>query len=144
MNKSQQKMMQYGTAVNQLIEATEQGQELMGPLFTPLKEAVIQQKVTEMPEQEYQKTRQIFETGVASYHDAFNQFKTVAVPARLMGNHHLLTKAYASFIEGCEDLIATMTADQKIDEQAFLAAETKQDETTAQFSKLVSKISLLA
>lgn len=144
MNKTQQKLANYGQAVNDLIETTEQAQEGMSKYFTPLKDAVANGKLAEMSEQDYQKTAQIFRDGVDEYHEALAKFKTVPVPARLMGNNQLLMGAYSEFVQACEDLITSMHDDQTVDMQAFAASEMRQDAATDKFSKYVQKISLLA
>lgn len=144
MNKTQQKMAHYGQAVNDLIDTTEKAQEGMSKYFAPLKEALSTGKLAEMSEQGYQTTAQIFRDGVDQYHEALAKFKTVAVPARLMGNNQRLMGAYSDFIQACEDLITSMHDDQTIDMQAFVASEMRQDAATDQFSKYIEKISTLA
>ena len=91
----------------------------------------------------YEEIRKSFAEGTAEYGTLLGKFENADAPARYIGNHKLLTKAFASFVEGCKDMTASLGADKKIDVAAFNAAEKLQDEETGQLTKYLEKIQLI-
>lgn len=63
MNKQQMKLANYGTTINAVVEATQDNQEKMAPLFEPLRKAIDENKLADYDLEAYQQTQTVFSEG---------------------------------------------------------------------------------
>jgi len=143
MNKNQLKIMHYGNLINTVITDTENTQESLNPEFEVLRAAIDDQKISDMDGAAYQKTQQDFAEGTAHYQSLLDQLNSAAVPARLIGNHKLLTGSYGRFVDACVAMTKSLGDNLAIDVEAFNQAEAIQDEETEKITKYLQKISVL-
>lgn len=143
-NKLQQRALHYGNTINHVIEQTEEMQEKLDPMFQELKEKITSQDLASLSTDRYQEIRQGFAEGVQVYDELLTNLDQAQAPARLMGNHRQLVKAFRDFVEGCREMTESLREDQTIDQPQFYAAEAKQDESTERLSKHLARIGQLA
>ncbi|OTO30166.1 hypothetical protein A5876_000732 [Enterococcus sp. 3C8_DIV0646] len=62
-------------------------------------------------------------------------------PANVMGIHKKFERAYMKYVAGCDEMILSL--DNKIDQEAFDAAEAKQDEATDEISFAIQRMTAL-
>ena len=145
MNKNQQKFAHYAQLINKVVTETEEEQDQMSPKFEVLKEAIEAKQIAAFDAAEYTATSDLFTAGTEHYQALLAQLRAVAVPAKLIGNHKLLTAAFSDFVAGCEAMVASLhDAPTALDEAAFAAAEADQDAATTRLMKYIQKISLMA
>lgn len=143
MNKQQMKLANYGTTINAVVEATQDNQEKMAPLFEPLRKAINENKLADYDLEAYQQTQTVFSEGTSNYEALLVKLQQVAAPARLLGPHHTLVHDFAAFTEACKAMTASLHADRQVDVAAFNAAEKAQDEAIQKFTKQIQKISVM-
>lgn len=144
MNKNQQKMVAYGRLIDTVMTRVEEIQDKLNPEFETLRTAIDADKVGEIKADEYAAIQKDFAAGTADYASLRDQLAAATVPARLIGNHKLMVKAFAAFVDGCQAMTDSLGADQTIDVAAFNAAEADQDEQTELITKYLQKIQVLA
>lgn len=144
MNKNQQKMAQYGYLINNVMTRTDEMQDALNPLFLELRTAIDADQVSAIADDRYAEIRTKFAEGTAEYTQLLAQFEAVQAPARFIGNHKMLTKAFAGFVAGCADMTASLGDNKQIDLAKFDAAEKVQDEESEKVSKYLNKIQVLA
>ena len=62
-------------------------------------------------------------------------------PAKVMGNHKSFEKAYIQYVAGCQEMTDSLLP--KVNEEAFNAAEKKQNAATDTIYKTIQKITNL-
>ncbi len=144
MNKNQQKMAQYGYTIDAVMTRTDELQDALNPMFLELRAAIDDDKVAAIDAAHYADIREQFATGTAEYKQLLTKFEAVQVPARFIGNHKMLTKAFAEFVAGCQQMTDSLKEDQTIDAAAFKASEQVQDDESEKISKYLNKIQVLA
>lgn len=144
MNKNQQKMVAYGRLIDKVMGRVEEIQDWLSPEFEELRHAIDDDKVASVDDDRYAKIQKDFADGTAEYADLLKQFEGASAPARFIGNHKLLTKAFAGFVDGCSAMTKSLGDGKQIDVAAFDAAEKQQDEETEKVTKHLTKIQMLA
>ncbi len=145
MNKNQQKFAHYAQLINQIVTDTEAEQDKMSPKFETLKQALLAGTLADFDSAEYATIKTLFADGTAHYQQMLAQLQQAKVPAKLMGNHKLLTAAFADFVAGCDAMVTSLHENPStFDEAAFSEAEADQDVATSKLMKYIQKISLMA
>ncbi|EPC49089.1 hypothetical protein Lpp123_15536 [Lacticaseibacillus paracasei subsp. paracasei Lpp123] len=139
MNKQQMKLANYGTTINAVVEATQDNQEKMAPLFEPLRKAIDENKLADYDLEAYQQTQTVFSEGTSNYEALLVKLQQVAAPVRLLGPHHTLVRDFAAFTEACKAMTASLHADRQVDVAAFNAAEKAQDRGNSKIHQGKSK-----
>lgn len=144
MNKAQQKLQHYARLISSVMDATEGQQDTLGPLFDRLRKAIDDDQLASVSDEDYAATREAFAAGTAVYETQLTALQQATAPARMMGNHQLLTAAYADFVAGCQAMTASL-GDGKaaLDQSQFDAAEKAQDEATEKLMKRLQRVSAL-
>jgi hypothetical protein len=62
-------------------------------------------------------------------------------PAKVIGNHKKFERAFIQYVEGCQEMTDSLLPE--VNEEAFNAAEKKQDEATDKIYKTIQKITNL-
>lgn len=140
MNKNQQKMVAYGRVIDNVMGRVEQLQDRMSPEFEELRAAIDNNTLADLDVKHYDDIRKDFAAGTADYGTLLKQYQTASAPARLIGNHILLTKSFAGFVDGCQAMTDSLSDNKQIDVEAFNAAEKKQDEQTELITRYLQKI----
>ena len=78
MNKQQMKLANYGTTINAVVEATQDNQEKMAPLFEPLRKAIDENKLADYDLEAYQQTQTVFSEGTSNYEALLVKLQQVA------------------------------------------------------------------
>lgn len=143
MNKTQQRAMRYAQLINGMIQNLEDNQNDLNGDYERLKQALDEDKVTEISAEDYWAIQEHFQKGTNSYKDQLTKLQKGQAPAKLMGTHHLLLDAYESFVDGCQDMVDSMLDDRTIDREKFDAAEQVQDLATDKIGKYIQKITQL-
>lgn len=144
MSKVQQKMTRYGNLINDVMGQVEQLQDKMSPQFEELRKAIDSDKVADIDDAHYEEIRKSFADGTKQYAILLGKFETADAPARFMGNHRLLTKAFARFVDGCTNMTASLGDNKQIDVPAFNAAEKLQDQESGELTKYLQRIQFIA
>lgn len=140
MNPAQKRALQYGNTVNDTVQKTQEVQEKMNPQFEIIKEALDNGKLKDMASSEYLEIQGDFQTGTDEYKKLAQVMHDAKAPARLMGTHHNLAKAYDEYAQSCQDMVDSMKDNRDVDVDAFTEAEAKQEEATDKISKYIQKI----
>ena len=144
MNKNQQKMVAYGRLIDSVMGRVEEIQDWLSPEFEELRQAIHDDKLAAVADDRYAKIRKDFADGSAEYGELLKKFEGASAPARFIGNHKMLTKAFASFVAGCNAMTTSLGDNKQIDVAAFDAAEKQQDAETEKITKYLTKIQVLA
>ncbi|WP_057771231.1 hypothetical protein [Lactobacillus selangorensis] len=140
MNKTQQRAVNYANEINSMISITQDNQDKMDPYYEKLKTAIADNKVADISAADYKKTQTEFQTGTDHYKKALINLKNAKAPARLIGNHHILSSAYQQFVDGCQMMCDSLGDDKKVNVEMFHDAEKAQDEATDRMSRAIQKI----
>lgn len=145
MNKNQLKMMLYAKTINQVMDTVESVQDDISPKFEVLRQALDDNKLASVTEADYQTTLDAFNAGTDKYKELLAKLQTAKAPARLVGNHKLLTGAFDDFVNGCVAMIDSMhDKPEALDQAAFDQSEADQDDAQERIMKHLQKISSLA
>lgn len=144
MNKTQQKIAHYAQLIETVVTGTEDEQQTLAPPFEALRQAIDEGTLDALTQEDYQATKATFEAGTARYAALLTQLQKAQPPARLMGNHLKLTKAFNDFVAGCQAMTQSLNdSPQTLDQPAFDAAEQAQDDATDRLMKAIQKITIL-
>lgn len=144
MNKNQQKMVAYGRLIDNVMGRVEEIQDRLNPEYEELRNAIDNDKVSDIAVDRYAEIQKDFADGTAEYAALEQQLAAGSAPARLMGNHKLMVKAFTAFVAGCQAMTDSLGADKVVDVAAFNAAEAEQDQQTELITKHLQKIQFLA
>lgn len=144
MNKTQLKLMHYAQLINLIMDDTEAEQDQMSPKFDALKQALLDGTMGAFDTDTYANTITSFQDGTDHYASMLEKLQAAKVPAKLMGNHKLLTNAFADFQKGCQDMVdALHDSPAQFDESAFSLAEADQDAASSRLMKYIQKVSTM-
>lgn len=143
MVKAQQKYLFYAKTINDVVEGITDIQEKMDPDYQQVKNAINDDTVGDIPEDKYFSIIENFTKGTNGYRDLQTKLEKSTVPARLVGNHHLLVGAFKAFVAGCQAMIDSMHDDRTVDVKAFQAAEAAQDKATDDIGKYLGRVDQL-
>ncbi|MEE6715304.1 hypothetical protein [Schleiferilactobacillus harbinensis] len=143
MVKAQQKYLYYAKTINDVMDGITSIQEKMDPDYQLVRNAIDENAVDKIAEEKYFSIIENFTKGTNGYRDLQAQLEKSAVPARLMGNHHLLLGAFKTFVAGCQAMIDSMHDDRTVDVAAFRAAEAAQDKATDNIGKYLGRVDQL-
>ncbi|WP_407894443.1 hypothetical protein [Lacticaseibacillus sp. N501-2] len=144
MNKTQMKLMHYAQLINLIMDDTEAEQDQMSPKFEALKQALLNGNIGDFDKEAYAQTITSFQDGTDHYNSMLEKLQNAKVPAKLMGNHKLLTSAFTDFVKGCQDMVDSLHDNPtEFDEGAFSMAEADQDAASSRLMKYIQKISAM-
>lgn len=130
------KMAIYAPLLSDLITNTNKVGEEMSHDYEPLEDAVAKNDYAGI---DLAKTKQTFQDGTDQYQGFLVQLQNADVPAKELGRHSVLTEAYADYVNGCQDMVDSISAD-KIDVEAFNAAGQAQQDSIERVFKTAQKI----
>ncbi|MGX7196767.1 hypothetical protein [Enterococcus olivae] len=118
----------YVQKINDIVKDTEAIGEEMNPCFEEIRQAIDEDKTAEISEEKRNEIVKVFEEGTKKYQAMKTTIAALRPPARVMGIHKKFERSYFEYVEGCEEMIASLS--EGVDAAAFNAAEAKQDEAT--------------
>ena len=132
----------YVQKINQLVQDTEAVGEKMHPKYMIVREAIDENKVSDLSAEVLADIIQTFEAGTKEYEQMLNKLNGLRPPARILGLHKRLHAAYRNYVAGCQEMIASLQA-EAMDVAAFNAAEKKQDEATDTIGSAIQRMTML-
>ncbi|MGM9903224.1 hypothetical protein A5844_001980 [Enterococcus sp. 10A9_DIV0425] len=133
----------YVQSVDQIVKETETIGESMHPKYERIREAIDQNKLTELSHEELKETVELFENGTKKYRELLKKISSLRPPAKAMGIHKKFEKAYLSYVAGCEEMTQSIQLEKGVDAELFNAAEAKQDQATDDISAAIQKMTNL-
>ncbi len=131
----------YLQALTKIIEATDKTGGDMNPDFTKLRQAIDDNKVTDLDETALTDIKATFQTGTDAYVDNLNKLQQASVPVRILGKHKQLVAAYRNYSEACQNMVnAIDPATQKIDVDAFDQSEKEQENMMEKVTSATQRI----
>lgn len=118
----------YVQKINTIVQDTEAIGEEMNPCFEEIRQAIDEEKIETITAERRTEIVQVFEEGTEKYKAIQVTISTLRPPARVMGIHKKFERSYTEYVEGCEEMIASLA--EGINVEAFDTAEKKQDEAT--------------
>lgn len=128
----------YMQKINQIVKETEEVGETMNSHYEEIRTLIDEDKIDELTEDKQLETVEVFKKGTAQYRQLLKTLSGLRAPARVMGVHKKMEQAYQSYVDGCQDMIESITND--VDVAAFDAAEQKQDQATDSIALALQKI----
>lgn len=121
----------YVQKINDVVQETEKIGETMNPYFVEIRTALDEDKVSELSTEKLTEVESIFTEGVAKYAEMFKTIQALRPPARVIGIHKKLEKAYGTYVTSCQAMATSIDAKAgAVDQAAFDASEKAQDEQT--------------
>ena len=131
----------YVQTINDLVKETEAIGEKMNPNYEEIRKAIDEKKEAEVTPERLAEITRIFKEGTDKYRLMLEKISKLRPPANVMGNHKKFERAYMKYVAGCDEMILSL--DNKIDQEAFDAAEAKQDEATDEISFAIQRMTAL-
>lgn len=131
----------YAREINDLIQNTEQMGDKLHPSYEKIRNAIDHDQTADLDDKTLAEIHELFEKGTAVYRQLGKQIGLLKPPAKVIGNHKRLEKAYLQYVAGCQEM--TDSLQPSLDQKAFDLAEQKQDEATDTIYKTIQKITNL-
>ncbi|GAA2913721.1 hypothetical protein P7H00_03450 [Enterococcus pseudoavium] len=131
----------YAREINEIVQNTEKMGERLHPSYEELRSALDEKKLAEFDQEHLSEIHELFKEGTEFYRLNLEKIAMLKAPAKVMGNHKRFEKAYIQYVAGCQEMTDSLLP--QINEEAFNAAEQKQDEATDTIYKTIQKITNL-
>lgn len=131
----------YVQKINDIVKNTEAIGEEMNPCYEEIRQAIDKEDVASISDERRDAIVSIFKEGTNQYVAMQQTVRTLRPPARVMGIHKKFERSYNDYVQGCEEMIASL--ENGIDVAAFDAAEQKQDEATGAISFSIQRMTSL-
>lgn len=131
----------YVQKINDIVKNTEAIGEEMNPCYEEIRQAIDKEDVASISDERRDAIVSIFKEGTNQYVAMQQTVCTLRPPARVMGIHKKFERSYNDYVQGCEEMIASL--ENGIDVAAFDAAEQKQDEATDAISFSIQRMTSL-
>lgn len=132
----------YVQTINDIVQDTEQIGETMNPDYEVIRQAIDEEKLSELTPEKMAGTIESFQEGTAKYKAMLKKIGTLRPPAKVMGIHKKFERSYQKYVAGCEEMILSLQEDA-IDTELFNASEKKQDEATDEISFAIQRMTKL-
>lgn len=120
----------YVQTINTIVNETEKLGEKMNPSYEKIRKAIDEDKVSSLSSAELKETVELFNEGTVSYHELLEKITKLRPPAKVIGIHKKLEKAYMNYVAGCEEMTKSINPEAGVDIEAFDLSEKKQDESS--------------
>lgn len=131
----------YVQKINDIVKNTEAIGEEMNPCYEEIRQAIDKEDVASISDERRDAIVSLFKEGTNQYVAMQQTVRTLRPPARVMGIHKKFERSYNDYVQGCEEMIASL--ENGIDVAAFDAAEQKQDEATDAISFSIQRMTSL-
>ncbi|UQF11377.1 hypothetical protein [Vagococcus lutrae] len=132
----------YVQKINDIVTLTEQTGEEMNPFFETLRGAIDEDTLSELTSSQYEEIKAAFAKGTAVYEAQLAVIKDLRPPARVLGIHKKLEKAYSQYVLACQSMVESIT-DESVDVNQFNESETKQDAETDTIAFCIQRMTQL-
>lgn len=134
----------YIQKINDIVKETETIGETMNPYFEEVRNVIDNGTVDQLSTDKLTEVHENFAKGTASYQGLLDTIKGLKAPAKVIGIHKKLEKAYTDYVAGCQEMVdAVNPSAATVDSAAFDDAEKKQDETTDTIAFCIQRMTSL-
>ena len=132
---------QYLQVINKIVTDSEQVGEKMNPSYEIVRTAIDEDKLSDLTTEQLTEIKNIFTSGTEEYRVMENVLIHLKSPVKVLGIHKKLEKAFKDYVEGCQEMIDSIDAENaKVDVEAFNTSESKQDTATDSISFCIQRI----
>lgn len=131
----------YAKEINEIVQATEQMGERLHPSYEEIRTALDEKTMADFDPSHLSEIHELFKEGTQFYKLNLEKISLLKPPAKVMGNHKSFQKAYVDYVAGCQEMTDSLLP--QVNEEAFDAAEKKQDAATDTIYKTIQKITNL-
>lgn len=132
----------YVQTINDIVQDTEKIGETMNPDYEVIRQAINDDKLSEITPEKMATTIESFQAGTAKYKTMLEKIGSLRPPAKVMGIHKKFERSYQKYVAGCEEMILSLQGDA-IDVALFDSSEKKQDEATDEISFSIQRMTKL-
>lgn len=132
----------YVQTINDIVQDTEKIGETMNPDYEVIRQAINDDKLSEITPEKMATTIESFQAGTAKYKTMLEKIGSLRPPAKVMGIHKKFERSYQKYVAGCEEMILSLQGDV-IDVALFDSSEKKQDEATDEISFSIQRMTKL-
>ena len=133
----------YVQKINDIVKETEEIGEKMNVYYEEIRSAIDEDKVTDLSPERIAEIHTLFENGTKEYAILLERASQLRPPARVMGIHKKFERSYIEYLEGCNEMVASLDAEKGIDVALFNNSEEKQDKATDDISFAITRMSNL-
>ena len=129
----------YVSVLSEVMETTENMGAKLNPFFETFRKAIDEGR--DISPEDYDKTREEFETGVELYEKNLKKLQGLEAPIAIIGVHKKLVGAYRRFYEGCAHMNSSIDyAGRWVDAEQFDVSEKEQGDAMDDIARCVRKI----
>ena len=133
----------YVQKINDIVKETEEIGEKMNVYYEEIRTAIDEDKVTDLSPERIAEIHTLFENGTKEYAILLERASQLRPPARVMGIHKKFERSYIEYLEGCNEMVASLDAEKGVDVALFNTSEQKQDKATDDISFAITRMSNL-
>jgi len=116
----------------------------MNGSYELIREAIDTQKLETLTREQLTDIKALFAGGTEKYKMMLTQIQELRPPARVMGIHRKLEKAFADYVQGCQEMVDALQPDEAVvNTELFNQSEKKQDEATDTISFSIQRMTNL-
>ena len=115
--------------------------ERLHPSYEEIRTALDEKTMADFDPSHLSEIHELFKEGTQFYKLNLEKISLLKPPAKVMGNHKSFQKAYVDYVAGCQEMTDSLLP--QVNEEAFDAAEKKQDAATDTIYKTIQKITNL-
>ena len=132
---------QYLQVINAVVTESENVGEKMNPSYEIVRNAIDEENLSDLTVEQLTDIKSHFSEGTEEYRVMENTLSHLKAPVRVLGIHKKLEKAFKESVEGCQEMIDSIDAENaKVDSEAFDLSEAKQDAATDGISFCIQRI----
>lgn len=133
----------YIQTINEIVKTTENIGGEMNHYYEEVRQAIDKGTTDQLTSDKLKEIRTVFGQGTQQYEGLLQKIEALRPPARVMGIHKKLERAYVNYIAGCKEMIASLNEENGVDTALFNASEVKQDEATDVITFSITRMSNL-
>ncbi len=134
----------YVQTINHIVTSSEEVGEEMNGSYELIREAIDTQKLETLTREQLTDIKALFAGGTEKYKMMLTQIQELRPPARVMGIHRKLEKAFADYVQGCQEMVDALQPDEAVvNTELFNLSEKKQDEATDTISFSIQRMTNL-
>lgn len=134
----------YIQKINDVVTSSEEVGEEMNPSYETIRAAIDSNKTEELTTEELTAIKELFLSGTNKYRELLVTIKGLKAPAKVMGVHKKLEKAFTDYVNGCQEMVDSINPEAgSVDAEMFNTSEAKQDEATDTISFCIQRVTQL-
>ncbi|MCI0130094.1 MULTISPECIES: hypothetical protein [Enterococcaceae] len=132
---------QYLQVINAIVTESEKVGEKMNPSYEIIRTAIDEGNLSDLTVEQLTDIKSRFSEGTEEYRVMENTLSHLKAPVRVLGIHKKLEKAFKEYVEGCQEMIDSIDAENaRVDSEVFDVSELKQDAATDGISFCIQRI----